>query len=192
MTSAYRPEAGDVTEATLKGVGHLHLTSIGDPALCGRVVDAARTCRGTASLDIERADCPEDAAALLDAIKGFDLIFCNAESRLLRMRRSSARLRVSPPRSSPRSARTGPRSRPRRGASPRRASRRGSSTQPARAIVSPPPACMPALPRDWTGARPFASPTAPRRSQRQDWAPNSALPTAAQVAAHLQAELNGS
>ena len=32
-------------------------------------------------LDIERADCPEDAAALLDAIKGFDLIFCNAESR---------------------------------------------------------------------------------------------------------------
>ena len=35
----------------------------------------------TASLDIERADCPEDAAVLLDAIKGFDLIFCNAESR---------------------------------------------------------------------------------------------------------------
>ena len=37
--------------------------------------------RATASLDIERADCPEDAAALLDAIKGFDLIFCNAELR---------------------------------------------------------------------------------------------------------------
>ena len=35
----------------------------------------------TASLDIERADCPDDAAVLLDAIKGFDLIFCNAESR---------------------------------------------------------------------------------------------------------------
>ena len=35
----------------------------------------------TASLDIERADCPEDAAVLLDAVKGFDLIFCNAESR---------------------------------------------------------------------------------------------------------------
>jgi sugar/nucleoside kinase (ribokinase family) len=45
------------------------------------VVDAARTCRATASLDIERADCPEDASVLLDAIKGFDLIFCNAESR---------------------------------------------------------------------------------------------------------------
>jgi ribokinase len=81
MTSAYRPDAGDVTEATLEGVRHLHLTSIGDLALCRRAVDAARTCRATASLDIERADCPEDAATLLDAIEGFDLIFCNAESR---------------------------------------------------------------------------------------------------------------
>ena len=61
MTSAYRPDASDVKEATLEGVRHLHLTSIGDPALCRRVVDAARTCRATASLDIERADCPEDS-----------------------------------------------------------------------------------------------------------------------------------
>jgi sugar/nucleoside kinase (ribokinase family) len=81
MTSAYRPDADDVTEAALEGVRHLHLTSIGDPALCRRVVDAARSSGATASLDVERADCPEDAAVLLDAIKGFDLIFCNAESR---------------------------------------------------------------------------------------------------------------
>jgi ribokinase len=81
MTSAYRPDASDVTSAALEGVRHLHLTSIGDLALCRRVVDAARTSGATASLDIERADCPEDAAALLDAIEGFDLIFCNSESR---------------------------------------------------------------------------------------------------------------
>jgi ribokinase len=81
MTSAYRPDASDVTQAALEGVRHLHLTSIGDPALCRRVVDAARSSGATASLDIERADCPEDAAVLLDAINGFDLIFCNAESR---------------------------------------------------------------------------------------------------------------
>jgi sugar/nucleoside kinase (ribokinase family) len=81
MTSAYRPAAGDVTQAALTGIRHLHLTSVGDPALCRRVVDAARSSGATASLDIERADCPKDAAALLDAIKGFDLIFCNAESR---------------------------------------------------------------------------------------------------------------
>jgi sugar/nucleoside kinase (ribokinase family) len=81
MTSAYRPDADDVTEAALKGVRHQHLTSVGDPALCRRVVDAARASGATASLDIERADCPEDPAVLLDAIKGFDLIFCNAESR---------------------------------------------------------------------------------------------------------------
>jgi sugar/nucleoside kinase (ribokinase family) len=81
MTSAYRPEASDVTWAALNGVRHLHLTSVGDPALCRRVIDAARSCEATASLDIERADCPEDGAVLLDAVKGFDLIFCNAESR---------------------------------------------------------------------------------------------------------------
>jgi sugar/nucleoside kinase (ribokinase family) len=81
MTPAYRPEASDVTEAMLEGVRHVHLTSVGDPALCRRVVDAARSSGATASLDIERADCPEDAAVLLDAIKSFDLVFCNAESR---------------------------------------------------------------------------------------------------------------
>jgi sugar/nucleoside kinase (ribokinase family) len=81
MTSAYRPDASDVTEAVLKGVRHVHLTSLGDAALCRRVVDAAQTSGATASLDIERADCPDNAAALLDAINGFDLIFCNAESR---------------------------------------------------------------------------------------------------------------
>ncbi len=81
MTSAYRPDAGDVTQAALEDVRHLHLTSIGDPALCRRVVDAARTSGATASLDIERADCPENATVLLEAIEGFDLIFCNAESR---------------------------------------------------------------------------------------------------------------
>ena len=81
MTSAYRPDASDVTLAALKNVRHLHLTSVGDPALCRRVVDAARTAGATTSLDIERADCPEDAAVLIDSIKGFDLVFCNAESR---------------------------------------------------------------------------------------------------------------
>jgi ribokinase len=81
MTSAYRPDPGDVTEATLNGVRHLHLTSVGDPALCRRVVDAARSSGATASLDIERADCPQDASILVGAVEGFDLVFCNAESR---------------------------------------------------------------------------------------------------------------
>ena len=80
-TSAYLPDANDVTQAALKGVRHLHLTSVGDPALCRRVVEAARASGATASLDIERADCPDNASILLDAVKGFDLVFCNAESR---------------------------------------------------------------------------------------------------------------
>jgi sugar/nucleoside kinase (ribokinase family) len=81
MTPAYLPEARDVNEAALEGVRHLHLTSIGDPVLCRRVVEAARLSGATASLDIERADCPRDAAVLLDAVQGFDLVFCNAEAR---------------------------------------------------------------------------------------------------------------
>lgn len=81
MTSAYLPEASDVIEAVLEGVRHVHLTSVGDPVLCQRVVAAAGVSGATASLDIERADCPKDPAVLLDAVKGFDLVFCNAESR---------------------------------------------------------------------------------------------------------------
>jgi sugar/nucleoside kinase (ribokinase family) len=81
MTPAYRPDVSDVTEAALNDIRHLHLTSIGDLALCRRVVEAAGSFGTTASLDIERADCPEDSAVLLDAIEGFDLVFCNAESR---------------------------------------------------------------------------------------------------------------
>jgi sugar/nucleoside kinase (ribokinase family) len=81
MTAAYRPEAVDVTEAVLAGVSHVHLTSIGDYELCRRVVQAARVAGAGISLDIERADCPEHARTLLDTIEGFDLVFCNAESR---------------------------------------------------------------------------------------------------------------
>jgi ribokinase len=81
MTSAYRPAASEVTEAALEGARHVHLTSVGDPALCQRIVDAARRSGATASLDIERADCPQDMTVLLDSVKDFDLVFCNAESR---------------------------------------------------------------------------------------------------------------
>jgi sugar/nucleoside kinase (ribokinase family) len=81
MTPAYRPEAADLTAAVMEGVSHVHLTSVGDVALCRRVVDAARLSGASASLDIERADCPQDAAALLDAVEGFNVLFSNAESR---------------------------------------------------------------------------------------------------------------
>jgi sugar/nucleoside kinase (ribokinase family) len=81
MTPAYRPEAADVTEAVLSGVSHVHLTSVGDKALCRRVAEAPRPAGATLSLDIERADCPDDAGNLLDAIAGFDVVFSNVESR---------------------------------------------------------------------------------------------------------------
>ena len=81
MTPAYRPGAEDVGDAACRDVAHVHLTSIGDPALCLRAVAAARQAGASASLDVERADCPLDPDALAGAIRGFDLLFCNEESR---------------------------------------------------------------------------------------------------------------
>lgn len=81
MTPAYRPIAEDLSDKICQGVNHIHLTSVGDPDLCRRVVEAARSVGAGASLDIERADCPSDASGLFEAIRGFDLVFCNSESR---------------------------------------------------------------------------------------------------------------
>lgn len=81
MTPAYRPETHDLTDQACEGVRHIHLTSIGDPALCRRVVVAARAVGATTSIDVERADCPSDASRLLEAIDGFHLVFCNLETR---------------------------------------------------------------------------------------------------------------
>ncbi len=81
MTETYRPSADELTAAACAGVTHIHLTSVGDPSLCRRVVAVARACGATASIDVERADCPSDPAELAAAIEGFDLLFCNGEAR---------------------------------------------------------------------------------------------------------------
>jgi sugar/nucleoside kinase (ribokinase family) len=81
MTDAYRPSATDLTREACAGVGHIHLTSAGDPSLCRRVVAMACAVGASCSLDVERADTPTDAADLAAAVTGFDLVFCNAESR---------------------------------------------------------------------------------------------------------------
>ncbi|MDQ0395371.1 carbohydrate kinase family protein [Labrys monachus] len=81
MTPAYRPEADDIVPGVLAGVAHAHLTSGGDPALCERLVEAAHAAGATCSLDMERADLPKDGDEIRRAIRGFDLLFCNAESR---------------------------------------------------------------------------------------------------------------
>jgi sugar/nucleoside kinase (ribokinase family) len=165
MTLAYRPDPGDVTEATLNGVRHLHLTSVGDPALCRRVVDAARSSGATASLDIERADCPQDASILVGAVEGFDLVFCNAESRafvdaaLGRPLASLVAELVTTLGADGAQVETAEG----RIASPGFAPR--LSTRPARATASPPPAFTRAWPQSSAGRTPFASRTAPRRSQ---------------------------
>ena len=172
MTSAYRPDADDVTEAALNGVRHLHLTSVGDPALCRRVVDAAQASGATASLDIERADCPDDAAVLIDAVKGFDLIFCNAESRAFvdaALKRPLAGLVA---------------------AVVTTLGADGAQVEAGEARIFSPgftpkivdttgagdcfaAACLHArLAAGWIGMTPFASPTAPQPSQPQGSAPN--------------------
>jgi ribokinase len=81
MTEAYRPDAADLVPGACEGVAHIHLTSVGDAALCRRVVAMARDAGASASLDIERADCPADRVELRAAVAGFDILFCNTESR---------------------------------------------------------------------------------------------------------------
>jgi sugar/nucleoside kinase (ribokinase family) len=92
MTGAYRPSADELTAQVCAGVSHVHLTSVGDPALCRRVVAIARAGGATTSLDVERADCPSDPAELEAAIQGFDLLFCNGEARALLDERLGGRL----------------------------------------------------------------------------------------------------
>ena len=82
MTSAYRPDAGDVTQAALRRCRATCISPLSaTPPSAGAWWRLHGLAGATASLDIERADCPRDAAVLLDAVQGFDLIFCNAESR---------------------------------------------------------------------------------------------------------------
>ncbi|HEY1941396.1 MAG TPA: carbohydrate kinase family protein [Roseiarcus sp.] len=81
MTKSYRPSAEEMTAEVCAGVTHVHLTSVGDPSLCQRVVAVARACGATTSVDVERADCPSDPTELAAAIEGFDLLFCNSEAR---------------------------------------------------------------------------------------------------------------
>ncbi len=81
MTAAYRAEVEDLQPPVFEGVTHVHLTSVGDIGLCRRVVEMAAAAGATASIDVEVADCPRDPQALADALRGFDLLFCNSESR---------------------------------------------------------------------------------------------------------------
>ncbi len=92
MTAAYRPAPEDLTGEACRGVGHIHLTSAGDPALCKRVVEAARAEGATTSLDVERADCPSGPLDLEAAIEGFDLLFGSAEARAVLDTRLGGRL----------------------------------------------------------------------------------------------------
>jgi ribokinase len=83
MTAAYRPSADDLADRACQDITHVHLTSVGDPALCRRVIEIARARGATTSLDVERADCPSAPTDLAAAIGGFDILFCNAESRAI-------------------------------------------------------------------------------------------------------------
>jgi sugar/nucleoside kinase (ribokinase family) len=82
MTAAYRAEVEDLLPPVFEGVAHVHLTSVGDIRLCRRVVELATGRGATASIDVELADVPRDPSALVEALRGFDLLFCNSESRL--------------------------------------------------------------------------------------------------------------
>ena len=92
MTPAYRPDAADLSTEACEGVTHIHLTSAGAADLCRRVVTLARAQRASTSIDVERADCPTDPAALAATLAGFDIAFCNREARTVLDARLGPRL----------------------------------------------------------------------------------------------------
>jgi ribokinase len=83
MTAAYRAEVEDLLPPVFEGVTHIHLTSVGDPFLCRRIVELAADAGASVSVDVEAADCPRNDSDLSEALRGFDLLFCNNASRSL-------------------------------------------------------------------------------------------------------------
>lgn len=77
---AYLPEAADLREEDLAGAGHLHLT-LGSPPLARAALALARRLGLSTSLDLERADLPEDRGAVAGILSGLDLLFVNRASR---------------------------------------------------------------------------------------------------------------
>lgn len=79
-TAAYLPRPSDVKADALAGMDHLH-TTFGDPALTVRSVNLACENGLTVSIDLERADIPEDVEILRAVLHQIDILFVNHSSR---------------------------------------------------------------------------------------------------------------
>jgi len=79
-TDAYLPRPADVPDAAFTGIGHVHLT-LGSVALTRHCMARAKAAGATVSLDVERADLPDDPAILAALLPGIDWLFMNARTR---------------------------------------------------------------------------------------------------------------
>lgn len=79
-TDAYLPRPAEVPDAAFAGIGHVHLT-LGSVALTRHCLERAKAAGATVSLDVERADLPDDPAILAGLLPGIDWLFMNARTR---------------------------------------------------------------------------------------------------------------
>ena len=79
-TDAYLPAPADIPDAAFADVGHVHLT-LGSVALTRHCVARARATGTSVSLDVEKADLPEDPSAFLALLPRINWLFMNARTR---------------------------------------------------------------------------------------------------------------
>ncbi|MGP1395550.1 MAG: carbohydrate kinase family protein [Inquilinaceae bacterium] len=79
-TDAYLPRANEVPADAFVGIDHVHLT-LGDAALARHCIAQAGAVGATVSLDLEKADIPDDPAILSELLPQLDWLFLNAASR---------------------------------------------------------------------------------------------------------------
>lgn len=79
-TGAYLPQPDEVPVAAFAGIRHVHLT-MGSEALARHCVARARSSGASVSLDLEKADLPDDPSGLVDLLPAIDWLFLNRHSR---------------------------------------------------------------------------------------------------------------
>lgn len=79
-TEAYLLDAAEIGAGAFAGIDHLHLT-LGNAALTRHCMTLARQAGASVSLDLEKADMPDDPAVLRELLPQVDWLFVNAGSR---------------------------------------------------------------------------------------------------------------
>ncbi len=79
-TDAYLPAPQDIPDAAFADIEHVHLT-LGSEPLTRHCIARAKAVGATVSLDVEKADIPDDLEGLVKLIANVDWLFLNERTR---------------------------------------------------------------------------------------------------------------